>query len=337
MAAALPTGSMLANANFSLGNITGGGAFGGGGFGNIFAGFVDPAAFFESLGYGFPWPYLYIGDYPTGFFGDALEGLMKRHAYSVYLAVLAVTDLLNVLIRLIFYLNLLGVWLGYGYIVRPFVGPWSCAATSYVYYLVTALSNWMIIVVSVDRLVALVFPLAYLRLGSKSTAKKIIASMFTFTIIIWAYQLIPGVANHYIAGACLVKLATDFANVIFTTIALSHGSFLVIAIVNAIVIKTLRKNSAFGSNDKKAQATNRVTKLFLAISITFMICATPGAVLSTVYTIRPDLKIVGVIAEVMLLVWDASYSINFILYVFTSPEVREIVLKMFCCSGGGDK
>ncbi|XP_074661546.1 galanin-like G-protein coupled receptor npr-9 [Tubulanus polymorphus] len=287
---------------------------------------------------------------PLGLVGNVITfavmtfSKMRRHPYCVYLAALAVSDFLNVVARLIFYINLVTVRItGSREIPIPTAtGPWTCALTSYLYYTTTFLSTWIVVVISTDRFFALRFPLLYRRLGTRRLAVRITIATAVVTVVVSSYLLVPGVANIYVqpTGACLWSTRTDRAHVIFTTVVISHGPLSVVIFTNAAVAWSLREKKLFanggaasggGTGDldrNRKLAVRRVTNLMLTVSITYIFCSTPGAILATIYTVKPDIPYVATAWEMFLLLWDVNYSVNIVFYLVTSREFREV-----CCSG----
>ncbi|XP_074658294.1 somatostatin receptor type 4-like [Tubulanus polymorphus] len=278
---------------------------------------------------------------PVGLVGNIITIIimtcspMKRHAYSVYLAALAASDLLNLGIRVIVYINLAAALSGYpGPYLQTMTGRTSCVVGSYLFVTVGVAGNWLVLTVTIDRFLAVIVPLAYRKVSTKSAAVKTSAAVVTVAVAFYAYMFIPGYIDHYIPGrGCLINVSFNKIHIIMTGVLGSHVPVGLIFVGNIAITIAITRQASFGASgaDKKKQSAKRVTKLLLLVSTAFCLSFTPIGVVSVMRNLQLDLPDLDLVRDLGLITWDANYSMNFILYIMTSKEVRKILAN--CCAG----
>ena len=114
----------------------------------------------------------------AGFLGNGLTVAlmrrpgMRRNSYSPYLTALAACDSVALLVRLAFWLNLLASTLQRSVLIT-FRSLVACALVEYVCTTNHVLCSWLVVVLTVERLVVVVLPLKSARFVTSSNSVKV--------------------------------------------------------------------------------------------------------------------------------------------------------------------
>ncbi|XP_074654799.1 uncharacterized protein LOC141908600 [Tubulanus polymorphus] len=290
----------------------------------------------------------FIGSFVLSTFGLAANILsfvimtftkMRRHSYTVYLSALSLVDVGNVVQRLVIWLNLASLWFGGPLVVKPVNFATSTAAT-YFSLTLAVQSSWLVSAISVERLIVVCFPVFGFRLCTRKAATIITVSTLFVAALVMTYILMPSfkLEFHPILG-CYVDVKTQAANALTSSALISILPMTLITACNASIITALlrRKNlselaSADPSERKKRANALKVTKLLVAVTSTLVICLTPSTIVITCMLVWPDWlwmreNIYGPVTNIL---WEMNYVLNFLVYVFSSAEVRGYLM----CRGG---
>ena len=272
------------------------------------------------------WPPLCV----TGFVGNALvllvlrrKGLVKTSA-NVYLSALAICDTLVLAIAsLVIYSPLAwGVRL-------DATNEWTCRALWPAHHTLSNASMWIIVMFTVERFIAVRFPLQKLR---KLTPRK--ASVWCASILLFAFVKnidlffvfsIVDRSSDTACGVSSVYMSYMKHYRSWITLIIKAASFCVVFLCNCAIIWELRRK--FAAND----GLPRATLMCLSVSLAFIICVIPENVVRVAnshWPISPQTR--DAVYTVVLLLRYASHAINFFLYSLTGAHFRRELVTMLC-------
>ena len=283
------------------------------------------------------------------------KNMMKMSTYS-YLAVLAIMDIS------VLYIGLLRVWLGQLTVDIFATANWLCKLMNFLSYVCSDSSVWLIIAVTVERYIAVCFPLRAPRMCNTRRALVVIISIiFVLCLVnahmLWTVELSYTDYNNSMVPKCehgadhktLIKEIWPWVDAaIYSFIPFVIITFLNIQIirqvlysrkqrsalqqltvtskVNGIVYKTRAKRHCEGSK--------KLTCMLLAVSFTFLFTTLPMNVLQIVSAfIVPKVddgskEYASRYAKIILartvfeLLMYVNHSINFFLYCATGRKFR---------------
>ncbi|XP_074660949.1 uncharacterized protein LOC141913343 [Tubulanus polymorphus] len=264
---------------------------------------------------------------------------MRRHSYTVYLSALSLVDVGNVAQRLVVWLNLASLWFGGPQIVKPVNLATSIVAT-YCSITLAVQSSWLVSAISIERLIVVCFPVIGYRLCTRKAAIIITVSTLLAAAVVMTYILMPSfeLEFHPIMG-CYVGRKSQVTNTLISATFISILPITLIIACNASIIIALlrRKNlsestNADPSERRKRASALKVTKLLVALTTTLVICLTPATIVLICMFLWPDFLWIreNLYGPVINILWELNYGMNFVIYVFTSAEVRGYL----ACRGG---
>ena len=206
-----------------------------------------------------------------GTFGNIFSFLIlikKRKSTYMYLAILAVMDLI------VLYIGLLRLWIAEFTIDLQDTADWLCKAVNYIGPISSDASVWMIVAVTIERFIAVFHPMTVPRICNIKRTKWIILVIISFmfainTPILWAIELKSTVEDGRKIYSCGAR--DRYKNIILNIwpwIDAAIYSFVpcvIIIILNALIIKgtiaaTKRRISLQGEslvkNRKASTSTN---------------------------------------------------------------------------------
>ncbi|ELU07343.1 hypothetical protein CAPTEDRAFT_215390 [Capitella teleta] len=273
---------------------------------------------------------------------------LSQSTSSLYLQILSVTDLFRVII---------GV--PGRHLVREVTGQdplsiswWYCVLWYYLLKLTTAYNHWIMAGVSIERCIAIMFPLKSKRIINKKNAKRFLG---TTLLCVCVYTL------HFFKTYTLVdrfgkKVCTENTSDFFSRevrvwldyvmIQILPGFF--IFLCNGFLIHTLlrRKSGvAKDSSRKTKDPLQAIVRMLVVVSLMYLVLTTPANInyiLNSAFQVVYDQQSREAATEKMT--WAIvsfcvffDHSCNFILYVATGSEFRLELMRMTsetccCCS-----
>ena len=269
-----------------------------------------------------------------GGFGNTLSVLvltrksLRHTATAVFLINLAVVD------TVLLYRSLMRGWLinmwEIDYLSKSVLG---CKFLMAMAYFARYMSPWSLVLVSIERFVAVYLPLKHKTWFSR---KRAILYMIALNVIFLCMTSFFYEIQHLSdEGKCTRKEKYEnFWNIVWQRIHLMLASVLpfviMISITIAIMIK-MRKN-------KRATAGKSVSlnKMLIMVNIVFLICTLPagisfainGTLIERAKTLKDTANIYLLRAVTNLLTYLNS-AINFVLYVLFGKRFRDELLRMF--------
>ena len=247
-----------------------------------------------------------------GTLGNILSFLVlirKRKSTYLYLAVLAVFDLL------VLYVGLMGLWIAEFTVDLQDTSNWLCKAVNYLGYVSSDCSVWIIIAVTFERFVTVCFPLKATRICKRSRAKIIISAIIVsicalnFPIILAVELQTSEQSRANLASCRAMEGYETLVNVVWPWVDAAVYSivpFILLITLNSFIIRecasalklrrslqsqspspsSSRRGSRPSSNNCKRNPMSRNSKekkrlmmTLLAVSFTFLITALPMNIL----------------------------------------------------------
>ncbi|XP_076467644.1 uncharacterized protein LOC143298649 [Babylonia areolata] len=302
------------------------------------------------------WKFYTPGLLLLGGFGNLTTILVMRRfkdsnssSQRVILMALAVSDLL------LLYVGALRDWLFYVFNVK--VNPMLCKVAIWLLYVMGTVSAWLLVCVTVQRMVAVKWPHKVRIVCSlRRTWMIITAVVFSACIIHFPVLMDTGVAyssycDHQSELRDSDSVERDWVDISISCIIPS----VCLVVCDVILSRTLFKSSASsaavsstvyaisntpGHSDSRRKRASKTTVMVLALSCTFILLTLPVCVYmvwvrntGNQLTNDPRLLAISELAlTVTTLLWYTNSAINFLLYCFTGSKFRKEFLTMMCCS-----
>ncbi|XP_052818226.1 probable G-protein coupled receptor 139 [Mya arenaria] len=282
-----------------------------------------------------------------------LKNTRKASTYS-YLSVLAIMDLL------VLYIGLMKLWIAQFMINVEEVNRVFCKTAVFLGYMCSEVSVWLIVAVTIERTIVVLFPLKAPRICNAKYAKiGIISIIVLFTAVnlhfLWSVDLHYTHGNNTVVAECRAKenfkyLVEHFWPWVDAALY-SFSPFVFIFVLNLFIIRNvinannarmmLRQHSSLsgrsGTQVRQRQdhgeVSRRITCMLLAVSFTFLITTLPMNIyiIYTSVTETPQeigalvkRKLIDTISEMLMY---TNHSINFFLYCATGKKFRSQMLK----------
>ncbi|XP_029160713.1 thyrotropin-releasing hormone receptor-like isoform X2 [Nylanderia fulva] len=265
------------------------------------------------------------------FFGTKL----RYSSSSIYLGALAISDT-------IFLVTIFVVWLSMVHV--DLFNRWGfCQFFIYLSTLCSFLSVWLVVTFTVERYVAVKWPLRRQSLCTVSRAKAVVIGLTALAIPICSPVLLFSTSNGNATGCDLDKEWESWAKIYntFDTVMTFALPLTIIVIFNTLIARniykldhirrTLTTESNASSNDNAQTLRDRmpqtkVTKMLLLVSSAFFCLNMPSFVLRE----HPESPIWLIAAQQMCnLLFNTSFGINFVFYCASGQNFRRAMVRMF--------
>ncbi|CAH1799707.1 unnamed protein product [Owenia fusiformis] len=300
------------------------------------------------------WKYMTLVVIILGLIGNILSFLvmkftsMNKAASSIYLAALAIFDT-----------GVLLVGLGrqwsrnmFTYDIRA-AHEWACKIHVFFTYMFIDLSAWMLVCVTIDRVILVYLPLR---------AKSICTKRKTMTVICLITFFIVGVNFHWfftVGQRNFIRLIEEiqfncaylegfeeFHRTFWPWIDASVASFIpfiTLFVCNILIVTQLvkaaarRKNQMNVTSSKQDDTTRSMTIMLVMISFLFLCFTSPVVLLDVV--IQPDITRAPTTAEkasekltvaIVNLLMYLNSALNFVMYCLSGKKFRDSLRELFC-------
>lgn len=275
---------------------------------------------------------------------------MRKFSTYIYLAILSITD------TLVLYIGLLRLWIGElnGFDVKN-QADWICKLISVAGYTVSDYSVWLIIAVTVERYVAVCYPLHASMMCNLRRAITVMTSLliilffinshFFWTVHIKQYKIQDEIIYNCEGAPKYVRLVDDVWPWV-DAILYSFLPFVIIMVLNGLIIRQVvrarRSRDGLQSTQpdhrrRARESSIKLTIMLLTISFAFLLTTLPmniSLIISAFYhNYLNDLhflsrfKLARTITELLMYV---NHSMNFFLYCATGQKFRHNLLLMLC-------
>ncbi|KAK3106510.1 hypothetical protein FSP39_021445 [Pinctada imbricata] len=276
-----------------------------------------------------------------------------RSSTGVILVGLALADLLSLLSNMI--RKSTGI---IGEFDMNFADKYKAMMFGPIFYLKTSfdrISVWLVVLISIERFLAVSFPLKIKIWVSK-------ARMFIAVVTIYILTLasLSPIAAQYTTGTLhnprtnsttyFIKPSQfyfnniDFLkihNEIFGIAVFRYIPVILVILFNSVIMVSLQRRAKWRSKKSslksKDEAQAKITRMLLIVSLVCLICTTPGAIFILYSQIDPDFVFMGkyhnfflVISDMCMLLEVINSSANFVIYMLCNEQFYQVYKKMFC-------
>ncbi|KAL4228110.1 hypothetical protein ACF0H5_013545 [Mactra antiquata] len=226
----------------------------------------------------------------------------------------------------------------------------------YMFYLKTSfsrVSTLIVLLISVERLVAVAFPLSVKTVVTKG---RMIASVVLCYVITFGMLAVlpPQYTYKYIRGKAYIwqtKFALENAkslkvyNEYFLPITFRYIPVLVVLGINIVIVYLIKGSKRFRESStkqdpRKKDEQRKITRMLLVVSLIYLICLLPGNILLFCSSVIDGFQFFGtyrnlfnVLSDLCLLFEIINSSVNFIIYMFLNRNFYETYVGLFCCKG----
>ncbi|XP_024082327.1 galanin-like G-protein coupled receptor npr-9 isoform X2 [Cimex lectularius] len=272
---------------------------------------------------------------------------LRKLSSSYYLSALAISDTGFLLITF-------PSWLGMFDDVTWFNQPGFCEFSVYMTQVCSFLSVWFIVAFTVERFIAVRYPLKRPSMCTVSRAKAVLLCLSLFALISYTpYIFISGVSkqNGSDIETCgprreLMGIATtlNHVDVVFTLLI----PFLAIVILNALISRTvykvarvrrsMTKSSGGGGSHKSRTSSSqtKVTEMLLVVSTVFICLNLPSYVMRVWVYLSESLNLgeeqninMIILQQYFQLLFLTNFGINFALYCVSGQNFRKALISIF--------
>ena len=201
-------------------------------------------------------------------------------------------------------------------------------------------TSWLVLLISVERFIAVVYPFKAVKWIVKS---RVLLAISTIYVILGIYNSYwSSVTDRIVGPYCLPNtrpaeaLQLSYILILLGNIVYSPVPCVILFITTSIIVHALRRSHAKRKHLTSEQAqqqdnTSRITGMLLGVCIAFLILVTPitiGHLLSIfaginiLFSTDPSVTIYRELAQLME---QTNHSINFFLYVVSSSEFRRVL------------
>ena len=242
------------------------------------------------------------------------------------------------------------IWLrGVSFILTTIKGGTlsSAGCKTIVYLQNVAVQNavWVVVIMTIDRFVAIRFPLKMVRLCTLKRAKITLCGLLVFTLIfnVEYFIIVESYIRLDLPSCRYVAQYENFANKIWSWIDMAVYAIvpeIAIFTLNVIIITTLRRARKSQADLVKVRGKvkkDHLTPMLLTVSIVFFLLTTPKTCLIIIKGYWNFKKTVDsfvlyhLLNTIFRLLADLNHCINFFLYFVSGPSFRKDLAKLFPC------
>ena len=264
----------------------------------------------------------------------------RGKSYSVYISSLAVIDLCC-------------LWIMYAslWLIRNFTPqwshPWLCKTMTVNDNTLNDLSVWVMVAMTVDRFVAVRFPLKASRMVTSSRAKVVVTVTAIISFLKNCHSFVTtSLVRDQKTGAIICNYV--YHDSLFTQVlpwldvcTQSAIPFLVLLTLNFIIINTIKNQmvNEFQAEEQKARMGKRerqITVSLIVVSCTFLALTLPLRIINIVAVfVHINMQQYFILLHVGYLLLYTNNAVNFYLYCLTGAKFRhEVVKRLYGCAMG---
>lgn len=281
-----------------------------------------------------------------GFFGNVacivtVQKMSSKNSSSLYISILAISDLSAVTIKLVY-------WNFEFYVVD--IGNFACKLFQFLGNVCNFMSTWILICLSVERLVATWFPLKMSTFGTKTSAKRVILVMAVVSCLlnIQYFVTIESTSDYITKVICIIGPKYEYLEMVVWPwvdgCLVAFGPLFLIMIFNMFIVLGIRRSKklskAMTSEQKRfehrSKQQRQITMMLIAVSLAFLILVTPYSVF-WIIVLYWDYQATNLgiarfflARRVVTFLHDANHVVNFFLYFISGQKFRQNAVKVFC-------
>lgn len=269
-----------------------------------------------------------------------LQHRLRKYSCSIYLIVRSISDSIFLLNISIIYLSSI-----FNYEINRMKGI--CHVLVFMTYVSAFVSVWVVTMVTIENFIRICYPFEAKRMCSTKTAKISICVLVTLAICV--YHVSIWISNESCAPSADFVGVTQAFVYIDTVLTLILPSILLTFLIIAIIINILqthKKRKSFTAKSHlrsvhklkrhNASPITTVTKMLLAVSLTFFLLNVPSHTIRIKFLISAFVRGTMIISsteaaiqELAQLLYYSSMAINFFIYLSFGKNFRRVFKKTF--------
>ena len=217
---------------------------------------------------------------------------------------------------------------------------WSrCKFGIYLLYASVAISPSFLVIISIEKFIALYFPLQAKTFCNKGIAKRV--SLVTMLIVLLynvQFFMVAEPIHVFDIDTCTLDFSQyEFIGLFYTTIypiLTSYSPFAIITVMNSLITYKFvmaKCKAKLGSSESSSLALSKAstqgTVMAVSVSCAFIILTAPNFIANHIYDEYVP-YLVRIIVRVFL---DMNYGINAVIYCITGSRFRKELLGLFKC------
>lgn len=229
-----------------------------------------------------------------------------------------------------------------------------------IFYVITSfsrVSSWLVVLISIERLIAVAFPM---KIKLWVSTKRMIVSVTLIYILV--FFLVSPLAAQYTLGTffnsrtntTIYRITNSkfynenkdilaLHNEFLATLLLRHFPVILVMLFNLMIIIILQRRNMWrkktdvkkAKSDDKTQA--RITRMLLIIAGICLLCTAPGSIFLLVYRLVDGFELFGkyhniflVCSGISTLLTMINSSVNFIIYMVFNKQFADVYRRIFC-------
>ena len=266
-----------------------------------------------------------------------VSGSLKKSVFMTILLVLAVADNLTLLSNSLVQPGV------FGHIFGQTLLP--CRVLVYIGLSSGAMSSWMVVLISIERVFAISYPLKVHIYFSMQRSCILISCFGVLICIFTVYSLFSAfIATDYDSTVCLLARPNTSSDAIYSIL---NGllycliPFCLITILNVVILKKLKSKKAFRARSQvhsqsSSHRERSLVPMMVAVSLVFALTTFPFTLLLIISLV---LQLNGIernekndwVFVLALGLSTLNHSLNFFFYCITGSVFRNAFLSLFKC------
>ena len=268
---------------------------------------------------------------------------MMKTSTAVYCTHLAVADLMHII-----QLNVLTWWRKFGSVKwYPFAyNDATCKLRYVLNYVCLTWPAWLVVAMTLERLLAVLFPLKTKMWNTRKTATIACLGIALLSFAVWGVLfLMWGVSTGPCDETKVQEFLREWGYILAVTLY-SIAPTILLVVMNGLLIQRLVKAKALRTKIGRAATTtpdknmNKITVMAITVSVTYFILTLPAMVftyLDTMKNVRAHVGALKVLTlpelaflrQICLILRELNHAINFFLYLMILPKVRSELAAIF--------
>ena len=272
----------------------------------------------------------------------AVRRRMTTSTSCFYIANLAICDALIIFTKWLYII--LGAY-------NPNQTSWECKVMNYLCNVALSSSVWLVVLMTVERCVAVIWPLKISGWVSMKRARIVVSILYAIMAAFNSVYLIVFTSKRTRirnGNTCSIHEShMPFFKSIWSVIDMVFYAYIpqiLIFILNIVIIMKLaratKEQAEMRNASKSEQSQGQVTAMLLTVSITFFVLTNPYTIFylcmqNDVWNYMASARSYAqyaLVSTLLRLLADLNHCINFLLYVATGKRFREDIVQLFRCA-----